>query len=145
LLACIEWVGHGFEIVQSIFPGWKFSAPRRGRGFRPARCLANWVSSFNRRARRGLERDAFDLRNRTELGQLLFGTQQSHSSWGPSFDEMPFLKGRTDPFDILPNQRYDRMFELMDCYLKGLDQQKATVHLGTSLSAMNDRPEKSVI
>jgi 2-oxo-3-hexenedioate decarboxylase len=26
LLACIEWVGHGFEIVQSIFPGWKFSA-----------------------------------------------------------------------------------------------------------------------
>jgi 2-keto-4-pentenoate hydratase len=27
LLACIEWVGHGFEIVQSIFPGWKFSAP----------------------------------------------------------------------------------------------------------------------
>lgn len=27
LLDCIEWVAHGFEIVQSIFPGWKFSAP----------------------------------------------------------------------------------------------------------------------
>jgi 2-oxo-3-hexenedioate decarboxylase len=27
LLACLDWVGHGFEIVQSIFPGWKFSAP----------------------------------------------------------------------------------------------------------------------
>jgi 2-oxo-3-hexenedioate decarboxylase len=26
LLACIDWVGHDFEIVQSIFPGWKFSA-----------------------------------------------------------------------------------------------------------------------
>ena len=26
LLDCIDWVGHGFEIVQSIFPGWKFSA-----------------------------------------------------------------------------------------------------------------------
>jgi 2-oxo-3-hexenedioate decarboxylase len=26
LLACIDWVGHVFEIVQSIFPGWKFSA-----------------------------------------------------------------------------------------------------------------------
>jgi hypothetical protein len=25
-LACIDWVGHGFEIVQSIFPEWKFSA-----------------------------------------------------------------------------------------------------------------------
>jgi 2-oxo-3-hexenedioate decarboxylase len=27
LLACIDWVAHGFEIVQSIFPDWKFSAP----------------------------------------------------------------------------------------------------------------------
>jgi 2-oxo-3-hexenedioate decarboxylase len=27
LLTCIDWVAHGFEIVQSIFPGWKFSAP----------------------------------------------------------------------------------------------------------------------
>jgi 2-oxo-3-hexenedioate decarboxylase len=27
LLACIEWVAHGFELVQSIFPVWKFSAP----------------------------------------------------------------------------------------------------------------------
>jgi len=27
LLGCIESVAHGFEIVQSIFPGWKFAAP----------------------------------------------------------------------------------------------------------------------
>jgi 2-keto-4-pentenoate hydratase len=26
LLACLDWVAHGFEIVQSIFPRWKFSA-----------------------------------------------------------------------------------------------------------------------
>lgn len=26
LLECIQWVAHGFEIVQSIFPGWKFAA-----------------------------------------------------------------------------------------------------------------------
>jgi len=26
LMLCIEWVALGFEIVQSIFPGWKFSA-----------------------------------------------------------------------------------------------------------------------
>ena len=26
LLGCIEWVAHGFEIVQSIYPGWKFAA-----------------------------------------------------------------------------------------------------------------------
>jgi 2-oxo-3-hexenedioate decarboxylase len=24
LLACIDWIAHGFEIVQSPFPGWKF-------------------------------------------------------------------------------------------------------------------------
>lgn len=27
MLACIEWVAHGFEVVSSIFPGWKFTAP----------------------------------------------------------------------------------------------------------------------
>jgi 2-oxo-3-hexenedioate decarboxylase len=26
VLECIEWVAHGFEIVQSIFPDWKFAA-----------------------------------------------------------------------------------------------------------------------
>jgi 2-oxo-3-hexenedioate decarboxylase len=26
LLACVEWVAHGFEIVHSIWPGWKFGA-----------------------------------------------------------------------------------------------------------------------
>ena len=27
LIDCIDWVAHGFEIVQSIFPNWKFAAP----------------------------------------------------------------------------------------------------------------------
>jgi 2-oxo-3-hexenedioate decarboxylase len=27
LLGAIEWIAHGFEIVQSIFPAWKFAAP----------------------------------------------------------------------------------------------------------------------
>ena len=27
LLNCIAWVAHGFELVQSLFPAWKFSAP----------------------------------------------------------------------------------------------------------------------
>jgi 2-oxo-3-hexenedioate decarboxylase len=26
LLACIDWVAHGFEIVHSVWPGWKFGA-----------------------------------------------------------------------------------------------------------------------
>lgn len=27
LLDCLDWVAHGFEIVQSVFPDWKFKAP----------------------------------------------------------------------------------------------------------------------
>jgi 2-oxo-3-hexenedioate decarboxylase len=27
LIECVGWIAHGFEIVQSIFPGWKFQAP----------------------------------------------------------------------------------------------------------------------
>lgn len=26
ILACIDWIAHGFEVVQSHFPGWKFRA-----------------------------------------------------------------------------------------------------------------------
>ena len=26
LLGCIAWIGHGFEVVQSSFPGWRFAA-----------------------------------------------------------------------------------------------------------------------
>lgn len=26
MLGCIEWMAHGFEVVASIFPGWKFTA-----------------------------------------------------------------------------------------------------------------------
>jgi 2-oxo-3-hexenedioate decarboxylase len=33
LLAGIDWVAHGFEVVQSIFPGWKFTAPDTVAGF----------------------------------------------------------------------------------------------------------------
>ena len=27
LLACVDWVAHGFELVQSIFPRWEFTLP----------------------------------------------------------------------------------------------------------------------
>jgi 2-oxo-3-hexenedioate decarboxylase len=27
LLDCIDWIAHGFEIVQSVYPGWRFRAP----------------------------------------------------------------------------------------------------------------------
>src|SRR4029077_14530258 len=37
----------------------------------------------------------------------------NNSSWGPSFEQMPLLKGRTDPFNMLENIRYDKMFAVM--------------------------------
>lgn len=33
VLACVDWVAHGFEIVQSIFPGWAFTLPDTVAGF----------------------------------------------------------------------------------------------------------------
>ncbi len=40
----------------------------------------------------------------------------NNSSWGPGFEQMPMLRGRTDPFDMLPELRYDRMFEAIGCH-----------------------------
>jgi acetolactate synthase-1/2/3 large subunit len=64
----------------------------------------------------GLGVSGFDLETARRYGLPIVAILWNNSSWGPSFEEMPFLKGRTDPFEILPNQRYDRMFELMDCH-----------------------------
>jgi acetolactate synthase-1/2/3 large subunit len=40
----------------------------------------------------------------------------NNSSWGPSFEQMPILKGRTEPFDMLPDIRYDRIFAELGCH-----------------------------
>lgn len=40
----------------------------------------------------------------------------NNSSWGPNFDQMPMLRGKVDPFDMLPDLRYDRMFEAIGCH-----------------------------
>ena len=64
----------------------------------------------------GLGVSGFDLETARRYGLPLVVVLLNNSSLGPSFEEMPFLKGRTDPFEIQANQRYDRMFELMDCH-----------------------------
>ncbi|HEY6394620.1 MAG TPA: thiamine pyrophosphate-dependent enzyme, partial [Candidatus Binataceae bacterium] len=40
----------------------------------------------------------------------------NNSSWGPNFDQMPGLKGLTDPFNILKDIRYDKIFAEMGCH-----------------------------
>lgn len=59
LLSCIGWVSHGFEIVQSVFPGWRFAAADTVAAFglhgalligprRPvAGAAADWLSSLS--------------------------------------------------------------------------------------------------
>jgi acetolactate synthase-1/2/3 large subunit len=64
----------------------------------------------------GLGVSGFDLETARRYSLPIVAVLWNNGSWGPSFEEMPLLKGRTDPFEILANQRYDRMFELMDCH-----------------------------
>jgi acetolactate synthase-1/2/3 large subunit len=52
------------------------------------------------------------LKHRLPLVTLLW----NNSSWGPGFEQMPMLRGRVDPFDMLPELRYDRMFEAIGCH-----------------------------
>lgn len=52
------------------------------------------------------------LRYRLPIHTVLW----NNSSWGPSFEEMPLLKGRTDPFAMLEHIRYDEMFRVMGCH-----------------------------
>ena len=40
----------------------------------------------------------------------------NNSSWGPSFESMPMLKDRTEPFNMLQNIRYDKIFDEMGCH-----------------------------
>ena len=46
----------------------------------------------------------------------------NNSSWGPSFEQMPLLKGRTDPFNMIENIRYDQMFAVMGCHTEHVEQ-----------------------
>lgn len=73
----------------------------------------------------GLGVSGFDLETARRYRLPIVVVLWNNSSWGPSFEEMPFLKGRTDPFEIQPNQRYDRMFELMDCHGEHVERPQA--------------------
>jgi acetolactate synthase-1/2/3 large subunit len=46
----------------------------------------------------------------------------NNSSWGPSFEQMPMLRGRTDPFNMLDNIRYDKMFEVLGCHAEHVEE-----------------------
>jgi len=64
----------------------------------------------------GLGIGGFDVETALRCDLPIVTVLWNNSSWGPSFDQMPMLKGRTEPFNMLDNIRYDQMFAVMGCH-----------------------------
>ncbi|HEY9870137.1 MAG TPA: thiamine pyrophosphate-dependent enzyme, partial [Candidatus Obscuribacterales bacterium] len=64
----------------------------------------------------GIGIGGFDMETAARYGLPVVAVLWNNSSWGPSFDQMPVLKGRTDPFDMLSGIRYDRIFAELGCH-----------------------------
>jgi acetolactate synthase-1/2/3 large subunit len=58
----------------------------------------------------------FDLETAARYQVPLVTVLWNNSSWGPSFELSPLLRGRTDPFDMIPGIRYDRIAEELGCH-----------------------------
>ncbi len=73
----------------------------------------------------GMGIGGWDMETAAKYGIPLVAVLWNNSSWGPSFEQMPLLKDRTDPFDMLPGIRYDRIFQELGChgeYVEHADQ-----------------------
>jgi acetolactate synthase-1/2/3 large subunit len=64
----------------------------------------------------GMGIGGWDMETAAKYGIPLVAVLWNNSSWGPSFEQMPILKGRTDAFDMLPGIRYDRIFQELGCH-----------------------------
>jgi acetolactate synthase I/II/III large subunit len=64
----------------------------------------------------GLGIGGFDLETAARYNIPIVVVLWNNSSWGPSFEQMPRLRGRTEPFDMLPDIRYDRIAEELGCH-----------------------------
>ena len=64
----------------------------------------------------GLGIGGFDLETAARYKLPIVCLLWNNSSWGPSFESMPLLKDRTDPFNMLQDIRYDKVFAEMGCH-----------------------------
>ncbi len=64
----------------------------------------------------GLGIGGFDMETAARYKLPIVTILWNNSSWGPNFDQMPGLKGRTDPFNMLKDIRYDKIFAEMGCH-----------------------------
>lgn len=70
----------------------------------------------------GLGIGGWDMETAAKYNIPVIALLWNNSSWGPSFEQMPLLKGRTDPFDMLPGIRYDRIFQELGCHGEHVEQ-----------------------
>ena len=70
----------------------------------------------------GLGIGGFDIETAVRYGLPIQTLLWNNSSWGPGFEEMPLLKGRTDPFNMLENIRYDQMFSVFGCHTEHVER-----------------------
>jgi acetolactate synthase I/II/III large subunit len=64
----------------------------------------------------GLGIGGFDLETAARYKLPVVCLLWNNSSWGPSFESMPLLKDRTDPFNMVQDVRYDKVFAEMGCH-----------------------------
>ncbi len=70
----------------------------------------------------GIGIGGFDLETAARYELPICVVLWNNSSWGPSFEQMPLLRGRTDAFDMLPEIRYDRIFAELGCHGEHVEQ-----------------------
>jgi acetolactate synthase-1/2/3 large subunit len=64
----------------------------------------------------GIGIGGFDMETAARYSLPVCVVLWNNSSWGPSFAQMPLLRGRTDPFDMLEDIRYDKIFAELGCH-----------------------------
>ena len=64
----------------------------------------------------GIGIGGWDMETAAKYGIPLVVVLWNNSSWGPSFEQMPLLKDRTDPFDMIAGIRYDKIFKELGCH-----------------------------
>ena len=69
----------------------------------------------------GLGIGGWDMETAAKYGIPVIAVLWNNSSWGPGFEQMPLLKGRTDPFDMLPGIRYDKIFAELGCHTEHVE------------------------
>jgi acetolactate synthase I/II/III large subunit len=75
----------------------------------------------------GLGIGGFDMETAARYNLPVITLLWNNSSWGPNFDQMPGLMGRTDPFNMLKDIRYDKMFAEMGCHGEFVDKPEQIV------------------